>query len=45
MSTTREFEELALNGSNYPTRASDIRIALAARKLSSTIQEPQQGLL
>lgn len=45
MSTTREFEELALDGSNYPTWASDIKIALAARKLSSTIQEPQQGVV
>jgi hypothetical protein len=43
MTTTREFEELTLNGSNYPTWASDIKIALAARKISSTIQEPQQG--
>jgi hypothetical protein len=32
MSTTREFDELALDGSNYPTWASDIKIALAARK-------------
>jgi hypothetical protein len=44
MSTTREFEELALDGSNYPTWASDIKITLAARKISSTIQEPQQGV-
>ena len=45
MTTTREFEELTLDGSNYPTWASDIKIALAARKISSTIQEPQQGVV
>jgi len=38
---TKEFEELALNGSNYPTWASDIKIALASRSLLATIQEPQ----
>lgn len=41
---TREFEELALNGSNYPTWASDIKITLASRELLSTIQEPQTGV-
>jgi hypothetical protein len=45
MSTTREFEELALDGSNYPTWASDITIAFAVWKISSTIQEPQQGVV
>ena len=38
---TKEFEELALNGSNYPTWASDIKIALASGSLLATIQEPQ----
>jgi hypothetical protein len=38
---TKEFEELALNGSNYPTWASDIKIALASHSLLATIQEPQ----
>jgi hypothetical protein len=40
---TKEFEELALDGSNYPTWASDIKIVLASRSLLATIQEPQQG--
>jgi hypothetical protein len=38
---TKEFEELALNGSNYPTWASDIKIALASRSLLAIIQELQ----
>ena len=38
---TKEFEELALNGSNYPTWASDIKIALASQGLLAIIQEPQ----
>ena len=42
---TKEFDELALDGSNYPTWASDIKISLASRGLSATIQEPKMGLL
>lgn len=42
---TREFEELNLNGSNYPTWDSDIKITLAFRELSSTIQEPQAAVV
>ena len=38
---TKEFEELALNGNNYPTWDSDIKIALASRSLLAIIQEPQ----
>ena len=38
---TKEFEELALNGSKYPIWASDIKIALASLNLLATIQEPQ----
>ena len=38
---TKEFEELALNGSNYPTWTSDIKRALTSRSLLATIQEPQ----
>jgi hypothetical protein len=41
---TKEFEELALNGNNYPTFSSDIKIALASRSLLATIQEPKLGL-
>jgi hypothetical protein len=39
---TKEFEELVLDGSNYPTWASNIKIALASHSLLATIQEPQQ---
>ena len=42
---TKEFEELALNGSNYPIWASDINIALASRSLLAIIQEPQTGVV
>ena len=42
---TKEFEELALNGSNYPTWASDIKIVLASRSLLATIQEPQTKVI
>ena len=38
---TKEFEELTLNGNNYPTWDSDIKIALASRSLLTTIPEPQ----
>ena len=34
---TKEFEKLALYGSNYSTWASDIEIALASRGLLATI--------
>jgi hypothetical protein len=42
---SKEFDELALDGSNYPTWASDIKKALASRSLSATIQEPQDGVV
>ena len=42
---TKEFEELALNGSNYPTQASDIKITLASCGLLATIQAPQAGVV
>jgi hypothetical protein len=38
---TKEFDELALDGSNYPTWVYDIKIALASRCILATIQEPQ----
>jgi hypothetical protein len=41
----KEFEELALNGSNYPTWASDTKIALASHSLLATIQERQSGVV
>jgi hypothetical protein len=43
--TTKELEELKLNGSNYPTWASNIKIALESRSLLATIQEPQTGVV
>ena len=42
---TKEFDELALDGSNYPTWASDIKISLASRGFLATIQEPQDGVV
>jgi len=42
---TKEFEKLALNGNNYPTWASDIKIVLASRSLLATIQNPQTGVV
>jgi len=42
---TKEVEELALDGSNYPTWASDIKIALVSRSLLAIIQEPRQGVV
>lgn len=40
MPELKEFEELALNGNNYPTWASDIKIGFASRGILSTIEEP-----
>ena len=42
---TKGFEVLALNGSNYPRWAFDIKITLASRSLLATIQEPQTGVV
>jgi len=42
---TKEFDEVALDGSNYPTWASDIKISLGSRGLLATIQEPQDGVV
>lgn len=42
---TKEFEELALDGSNYPTWASDIKITLASRGLLATIEAAQAGVV
>jgi len=42
---TKEFEELALDGSNYPTWASDIEIELASRGLLATIEPAQAGVV
>ena len=42
---TKEFEELALDGSNYPTWASDIKITLTSRGLLATIEAAQAGVV
>ena len=42
--TAKEFEELALNGHNYPTWAMDIKISLASRGIARTIQPPEAPL-
>ncbi|KAJ1283406.1 hypothetical protein BS78_03G125900 [Paspalum vaginatum] len=36
---SKEFEELTLDGSNYPTWATDIKIAFASRGILTTINE------
>ena len=42
---TKEFEELTLDGSNYPTWASDIKISLASHGLLATIEVAQAGVV
>ncbi|RCV27187.1 hypothetical protein SETIT_5G304600v2 [Setaria italica] len=39
----KEFDELALDGHNYPTWASDIEINFASRGIVEAIQEPVDG--
>ena len=43
MPELNEFEELALDGHNYPTWASDIKIGFASRGILATIEEPVIG--
>jgi hypothetical protein len=38
--STKEFEELALDGHNYPTWASDIEITFASRGIIDAIAHP-----
>ncbi|XP_066162157.1 uncharacterized protein [Oryza sativa Japonica Group] len=40
---TKEFDELALDGTNYPIWASDIKINFASRGILNTIEEPNEG--
>ncbi|XP_052142981.1 uncharacterized protein LOC127762507 [Oryza glaberrima] len=40
---TKEFDELALDGTNYPIRASNIKINFASRGILNTIEEPNDG--
>jgi hypothetical protein len=39
---THEFEELALDGHNYPTWAMDVKISLALRGVYEAILPPQE---
>jgi hypothetical protein len=39
---TREFEELALDGHNYPTWALDVRLSLALRGVYESMLPPQE---
>jgi hypothetical protein len=39
---TREFEELALDGHNYPTWALDVRLSLALRGVYESVLPPQE---
>jgi hypothetical protein len=41
--STKEFEELALDGHNYPTWASDIEITFASRGIIDVIVAPITG--
>jgi hypothetical protein len=40
MAMAREFDELVIDGHNYPTWASDIKINFASRRLLAFIDEP-----
>ncbi|XP_015629521.1 uncharacterized protein [Oryza sativa Japonica Group] len=40
---TKEFDELALDGTNYPIWASDIKINFASWGILNTIEEPNDG--
>ncbi|XP_020172995.1 uncharacterized protein [Aegilops tauschii subsp. strangulata] len=42
--TAKEFEELVLNGHNYPTWAMDVKISLASRGIARAIQDPETPL-
>ena len=43
MANNKEFDELAIDGHNYPTWASDIEINFASRGIVEAIQEPIAG--
>lgn len=43
MSSNKEFDELAIDGHNYPTWASDIEINFASRGIVEAIQEVVAG--
>jgi hypothetical protein len=41
----KKFDELAINGHNYPTWASDIKINFASRGLLPYLSEPTTGVI
>jgi hypothetical protein len=43
MANNKEFDEVAIDGHNYPTWASDIEINFASRGIVEAIQEPIVG--
>ncbi|KAJ1284099.1 hypothetical protein BS78_03G178200 [Paspalum vaginatum] len=45
MQCVKEFEELALDGTNCPDWASDVKIGFASRGLLSTIDQPQKEII
>jgi hypothetical protein len=45
MAMAKEFDELAIDGHNYPTWASDIKINFASRGLLPYLSEPTAGVI
>ena len=39
--TVKEFEELALDGHNYPTWAMDVKVSLASRGMAAALVPPE----
>jgi hypothetical protein len=42
--TVKEFEELALDGNNYPTWAMDVKISLSSRGIAAALIPPEEPL-
>jgi hypothetical protein len=42
--TNQEFDQLALDGSNFPTWALDLKVSLSLRGLYLAISAPQEGV-
>ena len=42
--TVKEFEELALDGHNYPTRAMDVKVSLSSRGVAAALIPPEEPL-
>jgi hypothetical protein len=45
MAMAKEFDELAIDGHNYPTWTSDIKINFASRGLLSYLSKPTAGVI